>query len=440
MILAIITFIGLSNLLMISQITGIEGNIFTWFFAIESFVIFNVFPSFKDFRMTRLGRIYRGVTLLVEFLITSTVNIGAFLGYILAAHFELVEYNGTILLINSIIAFVTCAVIFWNGILQVYFSSFKIGLKLRIIGAILGMIPIVHLFVLDSIIRISYKEYADGVKKVKSGSQKVISDICDTKYPILLVHGVFFNDMKFFNYWGRIPRDLEKNGAKVYYGNQDSTASVCECGEQLAQRIRQIVEETGCEKVNIIAHSKGGLDARAAITLYGAAPYVASLTTINTPHCGCVFADYILQKVPARLMTHFSKRYNRFARRFGAKAPNFLEAITDLTNESCMKFNEICPDSPDVYYQSVGSKPISEVRLVFPFNISYSVVKRLEGPNDGLVALPSMKWGSDFIVVSTKCGGVSHGDMVDMDCQNINDFDVRKVYVNLVGNLKSRGL
>ena len=80
------------------------------------------------------------------------------------------------------------------------------------------------------------------------------------------------------------------------------------------------------------------------------------------------------------------------------------------------------------------------MRLVFPFNISYSVVKRLEGPNDGLVALPSMKWGSDFIVVSTKCGGVSHGDMVDMDCQNINDFDVRKVYVNLVGNLKSRGL
>ena len=127
MILAIITFIGLSNLMMISQITGIEGNVFTWFFAIESFVIFNVFPSFKDFRMTRLGRIYRGVALLVEFLITSTVNIGAFLGYILAAHYDLIQYNGTVLLINSIIAFLICAVIFWNGIIQVYFSSFKIG-------------------------------------------------------------------------------------------------------------------------------------------------------------------------------------------------------------------------------------------------------------------------------------------------------------------------
>ena len=68
---------------------------------------------------------------------------------------------------------------------------------------------------------------------------------------------------------------------------------------ELAERIRQIVEETGCEKVNIIAHSKGGLDSRYAISECGMGKYVASLTTINTPHRGCEFADYLLSKIPA---------------------------------------------------------------------------------------------------------------------------------------------
>ena len=53
----------------------------------------------------------------------------------------------------------------------------------------------------------------------------------------------------------------------------------------------QIIQKTGCEKVNIIAHSKGGLESRYAISQLGLSPYVASLTTINTPHHGCTFVD-----------------------------------------------------------------------------------------------------------------------------------------------------
>lgn len=68
--------------------------------------------------------------------------------------------------------------------------------------------------------------------------------------------------------------------------------------KELETRIRQIVEETGCEKVNVIAHSKGGLDTRAAIALTSAGDYIASLTTINTPHRGCEFADYLLDNIP----------------------------------------------------------------------------------------------------------------------------------------------
>ncbi len=77
------------------------------------------------------------------------------------------------------------------------------------------------------------------------------------------------------------------------------------------RRIKEILEETGSDKVNIIAHSKGGLDSRYAISCLGAAPYVASLTTINTPHRGCEFADWLLKNAPDVLKKTITEKYNR---------------------------------------------------------------------------------------------------------------------------------
>ena len=47
-----------------------------------------------------------------------------------------------------------------------------------------------------------------------------------TNYPILLLHGAGFRDLKWPVYWGRIPNMLTKNGASVYFGQQDCWASV----------------------------------------------------------------------------------------------------------------------------------------------------------------------------------------------------------------------
>ena len=35
--------------------------------------------------------------------------------------------------------------------------------------------------------------------------------------------------------------------------------------------------------------------------------------------------------------------------------------------------------------------------------------------------------------------GISHGDVVDLNRENIVGFDVREFYVNLVADLKNRG-
>ena len=240
--------------------------------------------------------------------------------------------------------------------------------------------------------------------------------------------------------WGRIPAELIKNGAVIYYGNQHSAASVERCGEELTRRIKEILQETGCEKVNIIAHSKGGLDSRYAISACGAAEYVASLTTVNTPHRGCIFADYLLEKIPDKICNFIANKYNATLKKFGDSNPDFMEAVQDLTASFCIKLNEKLPDDSRVFYQSVGSKMNHASSGRFPLNMSYPLVKHFDGECDGLVSVGSMKWGSNFIYLNVPKGrGISHGDMIDLNRENIAGFDAREFYVNLVMGLKERG-
>ncbi|MBR4557594.1 MAG: triacylglycerol lipase, partial [Clostridiales bacterium] len=84
----------------------------------------------------------------------------------------------------------------------------------------------------------------------------------DLKYPLLMVHGMGFRDRKHLCYWGRVPQTLESHGAKVFFGHQDSVGSVEGNAEIIAKSLDKALELTGAEKVNIIAHSKGGIEAR----------------------------------------------------------------------------------------------------------------------------------------------------------------------------------
>ena len=204
--------------------------------------------------------------------------------------------------------------------------------------------------------------------------------------------------------------------------------------------MRRIVRETGCDKLNIIAHSKGGLDCRYAISKCGAEPYVASLTTINTPHRGCLFADYLLEKVPGNVRDTIAGTYNSTLKRFGDISPDFLSAVYDLRSENCAAFNQAIKNSGSVYYQSVGSKLNKAAGGKFPLNFTYPIAKFFDGPNDGLVSEYSCEGGEKFTFLTTKENrGISHGDMIDLNRENIKGFDVREFYVQLVADLKNKG-
>jgi len=387
-----------------------------------------------------IKRCHIGIRILEVFLASTTVIV---LGMIFGLYTDAWDPGTDPVLWVFVLAglFLVELVLFWIGIVMVYISSLQLGIRTRVIGILCGWIPLINLLVLITIIRICRKEVAVEKKLALRDQKRESLQVCRTKYPILLVHGVFFRDSERLNYWGRIPAELKKNGATIFYGEHNSAAAVNDSALELEKRIEQIVQETGCEKINIIAHSKGGLDSRAAIALTGAGKYVASLTTINTPHRGCEFADYLLKEIPEAQQKTIASGYNTVAAKLGDKNPDFLAAVYDLTHDRCTARNEVIHDDPNIYYQSVGSVLRGASSGQFPLNFVYHLVKYFDGENDGLVGVDSFEWGESLTMLRNEVSkrGISHADMIDLSRENIEGFDIREFYVELVSKLREKG-
>lgn len=57
-----------------------------------------------------------------------------------------------------------------------------------------------------------------------------------------------------------------------------------------------------------------------------------------------------------------------------------------------------------------------------------------------MVSENSFKWGDNYTFLTTDGNrGISHGDMIDLNRENIKGFDVREFYVQLINDLKAKG-
>lgn len=264
------------------------------------------------------------------------------------------------------------------------------------------------------------------------------------KYPVLLVHGMGYRDNRYLNYWGRIPARLEEMGCQVYYGGQDSNGTVETNGAHLAQRIQEIIKQTGAPRLNVIAHSKGGLDMRYTISSLQMSRYVASLTTISTPHHGSLTVDRLL-RLPEPLVRLAAGCWDIWLRICGDKDPDAYEVFHSFTTQAAESFNRSNPDAPDVYYQSYAfvMKHIwSDMFMILPA----AVVRFFEGPNDGLLTPQSVMW-TNFrgVIKSSSHRGISHCDEVDMRRRRLTRrqgagiSDITDLYADLVKDLRDRG-
>jgi len=254
------------------------------------------------------------------------------------------------------------------------------------------------------------------------------------KYPVVLAHGFTAGDNYFtFNLWGRIPDTLKEHGVEVYYGNTDAWGLIETNAGLLKATIDKILKDTGKEKVNIIAHSKGGLDARYMIWRYDYGDKVASLTTVSTPHHGSVVADYMLYD--KNLFTRTAVGFVMYMEQFYDDLyPDAYSAAYELTTVKLKEFNKNVTPDDRVYYQSVYSvmnKPSDDPL----FSRSYKYMKKLEGANDGLVSENSARWGDNITKVDS---GLSHGQIADYE-KDSNDMSILNIYLRIVNDLKNRG-
>ncbi|HHT7228497.1 TPA: esterase/lipase family protein [Bacillus cereus] len=76
----------------------------------------------------------------------------------------------------------------------------------------------------------------------------------------------------------------------LYDSAGKKTASPYDNGKLLAQMLKEIYQHYG-QKINIVSHSKGGVDAQAALIHYDAHSYVNKVVMLGTPNYGSYLAD-----------------------------------------------------------------------------------------------------------------------------------------------------
>lgn len=110
--------------------------------------------------------------------------------------------------------------------------------------------------------------------------------------PVLLVHGYACNS----GYWQSMSKALARAGITHYAIDMEPVlGSIDDYAVLIHRAVESIRAETGREKVVIVAHSMGGLAARAYLRDHGMA-HVARIITLGTPHHGTALANFSIGK------------------------------------------------------------------------------------------------------------------------------------------------
>ena len=279
-------------------------------------------------------------------------------------------------------------------------------------------------------------------------------------YPLVLVHGLLgfgtIGPRNRLEYFRGVMRHLEKNAdvlkgkGKVYVADLDPLDTIPSRAIQLRDFIQKRIyrdKKFRYEKVNIIAHSMGGLDARYMISNLAMdtgprgpmADRVASLTTIGTPHLGTPFADFMIGLPIGQQVIQWANLYSIN-----------IGAFEHLTENYLVKegFNDRMPDCKQVrYFSYAGDVPPARI---FPLLFLPAEIIRRSGrkgaKNDGLVPVHSAKfryrpidpaYGQLLPADHATQIGHGYGHLPLSPQRSFNHLDF---YANLANALGDRGL
>jgi pimeloyl-ACP methyl ester carboxylesterase len=282
----------------------------------------------------------------------------------------------------------------------------------------------------------------------------------------VLLHGLFgfraqtFGPIK-IEYFRGIAEALSRQGHIVKTTGVNPVGSVAQRAKQLQQELHEIVDLLPAgEKVLLVAHSMGGLDARRVLSdpATRIAPHVSALITIATPHCGSPIADLTVKinepvHVPA-LLRPFNGAHAAISQVIKTQlsenafyVPEWIQwlgmdhdAIQDLTTDSCAIFNRVTPNHHDIRYFWVATNCTGSVPFFFQttFEIINNDTGPSGGPNDGVVAIKSSEPPVDIANPWTPLGTwpVDHLNAVNMRMPgDPGRPDVAEWYVDLLNQV-----
>ena len=255
-----------------------------------------------------------------------------------------------------------------------------------------------------------------------------------TRYPIILVHGIAIRESKLIKAFGKIEGKLKDAEYSVFTANTDAFGTIENNAEQLKEYITDILTDTGAEKVNIIAHSKGGLDTKYMLANLDMTDKVASVTTICTPHRGSAIASHIwsLPRAFKKILAFF---INSFYKLVGDKQPDSMTVCDQLKKTECEDVEEIF--AKKVYCQSYSTKIVS-IKDCMLMGIPMKIYSKTDGQeNDGVVSVESAK----FETYRGECldEPISHTQIVDIFAKRKQRAKIYSFYLELCSELGEMG-
>ena len=255
------------------------------------------------------------------------------------------------------------------------------------------------------------------------------------KYPIVLVHGILLKDVLHFKAFGKIEKMLKAQGYCVYTADHDGLGTIQSNAEQLRSFVNRVLEKEGAERVNMICHSKGGLDSLYMIDRLSMSKKIASVTFLCTPHKGSPIATR-LYDMPKILRNSLALWLNFIYKILGDKRPNALEVCRSLksTPEDILK----CFDHHDgIYMQSFASElETSRDDFVMGIPLIFSRMHE-DAPSDGMVSYHS----SQYANFRGNCieGSISHSQIVDFCVGKSKKEKIYSFYCELCKELEHLG-
>ena len=215
------------------------------------------------------------------------------------------------------------------------------------------------------------------------------------RLPVLLIHG-YLNDESVWYDW---VVDLEAAGLyvkAVEFNGNDKCGSATDHAEQLRSIVEEFKTSAGSDKINIVGHSKGGLDARVYLANNPSIDDVANLIMIGTPNAGSPRADNRDLEV--------IDNANRICWPYPDEAINDLKEgapASGVGNNIHTNYHTIAGDWKNIYEFCT---PIPFSFDCVPFDIDCRGLlalveyqrdgsKEIDGPDDGIVPLESVESG-----------------------------------------------